>query len=230
MNKQKTSPKSSLERLKSGNHRYVNGLTSIESLPNSLIRSTLAHHGQRPFAAILGCADSRVPSEMVFDCGLGDLFVVRVAGNVVAPSLIASLEFAVSALEVPLIIVMGHSKCGAVQAAIQHHFHASDNLTPHLLDLMGKIQPAVETSLEQNVPEELRLNDVTLKNVQLSCAALMSQSKLLHDRVKSGSIEIMGAVYDLHSGAVSFEESTSKQQEMLNRMELNSSLKRIYAR
>jgi len=230
MNRANHSPQSSLERLKKGSERFVNGATSIDSMPNAFVRSTLAQHGQRPFAAILGCADSRVPSEMIFDCGLGDLFVVRVAGNVVAPSLIASLEFAVSALDVPLIVVMGHSKCGAVQAAIQNHHCVGSNLTPNLQELMCKIQPAVETSLEQEMSDETRLHDVTLKNVQLSCAALMSQSKLLHDRVQAGSIEVVGAMYDLHSGAVAFESSPSKHEEMFQRMERNSSLKRIYAR
>src|SRR5690349_21481050 len=112
-------PQEALAKLIKGNERFVTGLRSVESLASHLRRRELAESGQEPWAIVLSCSDSRVPAELVFDCGLGELFVVRVAGNIVAPSLIASVEFAAQSFGTPLCVVMGHSQCGAVGAAVQ---------------------------------------------------------------------------------------------------------------
>jgi carbonic anhydrase len=184
-----------LEQLKAGNDAYRNGQFNISHLTGER-RSELAG-GQQPFAIILSCADSRVPPELVFAQGLGDLFAVRVAGNIAEPATVASIEYAAAHLGSPLIVVMGHTECGAVKAAIAG---ASD--TPSITQLVKAIQPALD-----GLPKEALKSDTERAiraNVSRASAELLSQSPLLNGLVKEGKLKVAEAVYDLKTGQVKF--------------------------
>ena len=198
-----------LDRLVAGNRRFVesfggSALTSPESM------ETLPGP-QHPFAAVLGCADSRVPPEHVFHQGLGDVFSVRVAGNVVTAPLLASVEFAAHALGTRLIVVLGHSACGAVGAAVSEVAGAGGGLTPALTELVEEIRPAVE---EERRDEDTGDGDDSREawvarsvrsNVRFSMAAL-SESAALHGLQENDGLRIVGAEYDLATGEVDFFE------------------------
>ena len=181
-----------LTRLMAGNQRYVTGNLVH---PNQSPDCRLAlHNNQQPFAAVLSCADSRVPPSIVFDQGLGDLFVIRVAGNIVDKSVVGSLEFAVVKLQVPLIVVLGHQRCGAVEAAVN-----GDDL-PGLLDhIVQAIQPAVERV--RNQPGDL-LDNAVRANIRLVTDQLRSSKPILTPRIASGQLKIVSAYYDLVKGQV----------------------------
>ena len=143
-------PTQAIQRLQEGNNRFTSGLKSVDSLLAYSKMAELAEKGQTPFAIVLTCSDSRSPVEMIFDEGLGDLFVVRVAGNVVAPSLLASMEFAVANFHSSVIVVLGHTKCGAVDACLKHVQNPTEELpSPHLEELIGRIRPAVERTMRR---------------------------------------------------------------------------------
>lgn len=199
-------PAEALRKLQEGNARFAMGLRSINALATEERRRALAEYGQKPFAMVLSCADSRVPSELVFDCGLGELFVVRVAGNIVAPSLIGSLEFAAEKFETSLCIVMGHSGCGAVQATVD--CVTTDRLpdSENVRKIVQGISPSVKYVLanEKELSSDELMERVTEQNVAHSVAELMDQSAVLKGRVGSGQLAIVGANYCLHTGVVSF--------------------------
>jgi carbonic anhydrase len=201
-----TAPGQALKKLLDGNLRFINGMRSVEPMFSHLKMADLAHQGQRPFAIVLTCSDSRSPVEIIFDQGIGDLFVVRVAGNVVAPSLLASIEFAAANFGSSLILVMGHSKCGAVNATLQHARRPADALpSPHLEELVSRIRPAVEkvlaqTSVQQDEKQVLEL--CTAENVKRSVNLIVEQSLIIRNLLKSGSIQIEGAVLDISNGKV----------------------------
>ncbi len=197
----------SFQRLVAGNERFTSGLRSINTFADAKKLEELASKGQKPFATILTCADSRLPAELLFDQGFGDLFVVRVAGNVVAPSLIASMEFAALSFQTPLILVMGHSQCGAIKAATDYVSNPSAELTENLRDLVSRIEPSVRfTSVKRPGPKDDKfLEECTWNNVKHSVATILEQSKTLRDLVSKGEVEIRGAVYDLKSGKVNYE-------------------------
>src|ERR687887_668435 len=132
-----------LEKLREGNRRFVGNVRSAEALLSQIRRAELALD-QRPFAIVLGCSDSRVPAEIVFDQGLGDLFVIRVAGNIVAPSQIGSVEFAAERFGTQLVVVMGHSQCGAVEETLRALEGQSNGDSRHMLSIVNRIRPAVE--------------------------------------------------------------------------------------
>lgn len=196
-----------LNRLQQGNDRYVNNLISVNSIPHSERRESLVA-AQNPFAVILSCSDSRAPSELIFDQGLGDLFVVRVAGNVVAPSILGSVEFAVTALGVPLVVVMGHSNCGAVTAAIDAFKRGTNGMSRNVADIVERIYPAVEENIEKqnlaNHSASQLLSACVRSNVEHSIKSLVIESELLFNRVKASELTIVGAEYDLTSGKVEF--------------------------
>ena len=202
----KNAAQESLERLKSGNERFTQGLRSVNSFATEVKLRTLAEKGQRLFATVLTCSDSRLPAELLFDQGFGDLFVVRVAGNVVAPSLIASMEFAALSFETPLILVMGHSRCGAIKAASDHVAEPSTLLTENIRDLVSRIEPAVHRTkkLSPLLKGEEFLHECTKMNVEHSMSTILEQSKTLRDLAKNGKLEIHGAFYDLASAKVTF--------------------------
>jgi carbonic anhydrase len=192
------SPDEALRELLSGNARFAAGR------PNSPRRSpadfSQLAEGQYPFAAILGCADSRVAPEILFDVGKGDVFVVRVAGNVVSGAgavVKGSIEYAVAELRVPLIMVLGHSNCGAVKAAMAH-LHAKDSLPGAINGLVELIKPAVE----QTKGAGDGLNSAIKKNVQIGVERLKQLEPIVATAVKEGKLKVVGGVYDLRSGKV----------------------------
>jgi carbonic anhydrase len=192
-----------LRRLREGNDRFVNDLRSVATLATSERRASLAA-AQSPFAVILSCSDSRVPSEMVFDQGLGDLFVVRVAGNVVAPPIVGSVEFAVEAFGVELVVVMGHTGCGAVKATVQALEEPDTVRTANLLDIVERIRPAVAPLASLRRDPDALLALATRANVRASADQLRHGSHILEDRIARGSLRVVGAEYSLETGRVDF--------------------------
>lgn len=194
-----------LARLKEGNRRFVDDGCGAGFGTTSRERGAVLA-GQEPFAVILGCSDSRVPVEIVFDQGLGDLFVIRVAGNVVAPSLVGSVEFAVSKFGTPLVVVMGHSNCGAVQATIEELQLAPSSRSPNLARIVDRIKPVAQPLLEMDPgPDPADLPGlVTRANVRQSVGQLLAGSEILERAVRDEGLMVVGAEYDLHSGAVTF--------------------------
>jgi len=192
-----------LQRLRDGNQRFVAGETVSDNYINSSKRSELTDK-QEPFAIILGCSDSRVPSELVFNQGLGDLFVIRVAGNVVAPSQLASVEFCVDKFKTRLVVVMGHTNCGAIDATLSELQLPPEQRSETTHAIVHRISPAVETLLETdliNQPEELRRVAVS-SNVRASVAHLRHGSRNLEQMAASGDLQIVGAEYCLETGKV----------------------------
>lgn len=192
-----------LKQLKEGNDRFVSGSPLLESLANPERRSEL-QAGQEPFAIILGCSDSRVPSEIVFDCGLGHLFVIRVAGNIVAPSQIGSIEYATSQLGTRLVVVMGHTGCGAVSATINELRQPSEDLSPNLSAIVDRVRPAVEPLMDSGAEEAELLNRAVQANIHQSVAQLRAGSDILAGQVQGDGLEIVGAQYSLSTGRVEF--------------------------
>lgn len=192
-------------RLKEGNHRYVTGTADIGDLNIKESLDTLVA-GQAPFAVILGCADSRVPAEIVFDQGLGDLFVIRVAGNIAGPVQVGSIEYAVHVLGVPLVVVLGHTGCGAVQATLAEMENPTDSLSPGLQAIIEAIKPSVAALPDsvQAQPIADKLDDAVTSNVRHSIDDLMQQSDIIRRQVEKNELRIAGAIYHLDSGKVSF--------------------------
>jgi carbonic anhydrase len=193
-------PADALARLKSGNARFV--ANASEALPITAPRRAALAQGQSPFASVLSCADSRVPPEVVFHTGLGDLFVVRSAGHVSDRSVLASLEYGAEHLHTPLLVVMGHESCGAVKAAVDTP--ASTSLGPNLDYLLKAIRPAVARSANQ--PAEIRLRAAILANVEETINQLLEASQLLKRMAENQQLVLVGAYYELASGRVYFSE------------------------
>jgi carbonic anhydrase len=184
-------PDAAIEALNEGNKRFSQ--QKVRQADNTLFRLQEIAKGQKPFAAILGCADSRVPVEILFDQGLGDLFVVRVAGNVVTPEEMGSLEFGTAVLGTKVILVLGHGSCGAVDATIK-----GQPVPGKIGSILTKIKPAVTTSESQAGD---RLKNATIANVKNQIAELQT-SPVLTDLIKTGKLKIIGGFYDLDTGVV----------------------------
>ena len=196
-----------LKRLQEGNERFADGVMSVKSLLSQTQRTELAL-GQEPFAIILGCSDSRVPAEIVFDQGLGDLFVIRVAGNVVAPSQIGSVEFSAETHKAKLVVVMGHSNCGAIEATLSELKRPSESRSPNLRSIVDRIRPSIESLMETDLrdkPEEL-MKKAVRANVRACVSHLRHGSQLLEDLFAKGELKIVGAEYCLETGSVDFFE------------------------
>lgn len=199
--------KEALQWLVRGNTRYVESLTQTEQKVQN--RPELVKE-QNPFAIILGCSDARVPVEIVFDQGLGDLFVIRVAGNIVAPSQIGSVEFAVEKFGTRLVVVLGHSHCGAVTACVEALINPEQNYSPNLQSIVDRIRPSVYNLHELATATGLDIDaDELIKrsiraNTRMSVSQLKHGSRLLEDMTKSGDLLIVGAEYDLETGKVEF--------------------------
>lgn len=194
-----------IKRLKEGNQRFVSGVRSIDAIVKQLQRADFVE-GQAPFAIILGCSDARVPAEIIFDQGLGDLFVIRVAGNIVAPSQVGSVEFAVERFGVPLVVVLGHSMCGAVMATIDELERPSEEKSSNVLSIVNRIRPSVEPLFEtelRNDPDKL-LELSIHANILAATNHLGHGSQMLEHLVKQGNLEIVGAEYSLESGEVKY--------------------------
>lgn len=194
-----------LQRLQEGNKRFVSGVRSIDSLVKQMQREDFVD-GQAPFAIILGCSDSRVPAELVFDQGLGDLFVIRVAGNIVAPSQVGSVEFAASQFGTPLVVVLGHSMCGAVMATLEEIKRPSDQTSSNVLSIVSRIRPSVELLLETDLhddPEHL-LKTAIRSNILASTNSLRHGSQMLEQLILEDRLAIVAAEYSLETGVVEF--------------------------
>ena len=198
-----------LEMLKQGNARFVENVQNPQS---TLLASNALTHLHEPFAIILGCSDARVPAEIVFDQGLGDLFVIRVAGNVVAPSQIGSVEFATEKFGTKLVVVLGHSHCGAVTACVETLINPDQQFSPNLRSIVDRIRPSVYnlheiyTANGQDIDAQELINRGIKANVRMSVTQLKHGSRILEDAVNNGSLIIVGAVYDLDTGKVTFIE------------------------
>ena len=190
-------PAEALKRLLEGNARFAAGKSKHPH--ESPDWRTSLETGQHPFAVILGCSDSRVSPTLVFDLGFGDLFVVRVAGNVVDTDVIASVEFAMNHLDTRLIVVMGHTQCGAVTAAIDHLANA-DGEAAEVVSLLYRIEPAI-IGIPDDLPRTERIDNAMRRNVELAVRRL-SRVPDLRCGLSDGSFKIVGAVYDIHSGKV----------------------------
>lgn len=194
-----------LRRLESGNRRFAAGARSSDKLPTDAQRAELAA-GQEPFAIILGCSDSRVPAEIVFDQGLGDLFVIRVAGNVVAPSQVGSVEFAASQFGTRLVVVLGHSGCGAVTATIEELQRPQGSRSPAIRSIIDRIRPAVEGLMATELrgrPEAL-VDQAVRANVRAAADHLRHGSELLEGLIAHEGLVVVGAEYCLETGVVDF--------------------------
>jgi carbonic anhydrase len=198
-------PAKALEFLKEGNERFVTNLKINRDL---LQQANETREGQWPFAAVLSCIDSRTSAELIFDQGLGDIFSIRIAGNVVNTDIVGSLEFACKVAGSKLIVVLGHSKCGAIKGACDHI--ELGNLT----ELLSKIQPAVYEETLTTAPEsrnsknEKFVDNVTQLNVRRSVNSIVNRSYILEQMIESGEIAIIGAVHNLETGVVTFLEDT----------------------
>ena len=189
-------PKDAYNILVEGNKRFVQNLRVQRDLPKQVSETS---KGQYPFAVVLSCIDSRVPVELVFDLGIGDIFSTRVAGNIVNEDVLGSMEYACKVAGSKMVVVLGHSKCGAVTAACKNV--KLGNITP----LLKKIEPAVN-AIKENDEEmnEASIEAVAVQNVKLSIERIRNESPILAEMEKSGEIEIVGAIYDVASGKVDF--------------------------
>jgi carbonic anhydrase len=199
------SAREALERLREGNRRFVASISDRERLASESRRSALAA-GQEPFAIVLGCSDSRVPAEIVFDQGLGDLFVIRVAGNIVAPSGIGSVEFAAVRFDTRLVVVLGHSQCGAIQATLEELSHPAERQSRNLRSIVDRVRPSVEALMAT----ELRRDPAALAqqavraNIRASADHLRHGSEILEELIKEDGLVVVGAEYSLETGVVDF--------------------------
>jgi len=197
-----------LTRLREGNRRFVSD-QPVAPAPASVARRAALVNGQEPFAIILGCSDSRVPAELVFDQGFGDLFVIRVAGNVVAPSQVGSVEFAASRFGTRLVVVMGHSQCGAVTATLEELQGRLTNQSKNLRSITERVRPAVASVLSGRRPDDPDglLRDAVRANVRASVNQLRHGSGLLEKLVQETGLLVVGAEYSLETGVVDFFEN-----------------------
>jgi carbonic anhydrase len=193
------SPQQALQRLKEGNFRFLNNLSKNHDL---LVMVNETKDGQWPFAAILGCMDSRTAVELIFDQGFGDVFSIRIAGNVVGTNVLGSLEYATAFADSRLIVVLGHTGCGAIKGACDH-VEAG-----HLTELLHKISPAVDSV--QDIPGERNSQNrdfveaVSVENVKRSAQQILVQSEVIRDLVAQGKVGIIPAIYDIATGKVTF--------------------------
>ncbi len=203
-----------LERLREGNRRFVSGVRSLNTLMSQTRRNEFVE-GQQPFAVILGCSDSRVPVEMVFDQGLGDLFVIRVAGNIVAPSQIGSVEFAAEQYGTRLVVVLGHTRCGAVQATLEELQRPTENQSRNLRSIVDRIRPAVEGLLTTDLrrDREALERHAVRANVRVSASYLRHGSAVLEQLIQNDGLMVVGAEYSLETGAVEFFDGVPSHVE-----------------
>ncbi len=194
--------RAALERLRDGNRRFASNVRSVESLLSQMRRDELVD-GQAPFAVVVGCSDSRSPAEIVFDAGLGDLFVIRVAGNIVAPSQVGSVEFAAEKFGTRLVVVMGHTGCGAIAATLDHLTHPERPLPGSLRSIVDRVKPAVEPVVKAGATDDLGTL-ATRANVLQSVDQLRHGSPILEGLIADAGLLVVGAVCDLRTGVVDF--------------------------
>jgi carbonic anhydrase len=195
-----------LTRLREGNARFVAGQTA-QTVSHNVRRILSAD--QSPFAIVLGCSDSRVPAELVFDQSFGDLFVIRVAGNIVAPSQVGSVEFAASRFSTKLVVVMGHSQCGAIEATLEELLDGATPKTRGLRSIVDRVRPSVQTLMSgrPGLERSTLAREATRANVRASVDHLNHGSELLERLVVNDGLLIVGAEYSLDTGIVTFLDS-----------------------
>ena len=195
----------SLERLSAGNQRFAANTRNVGALADPDRRAELAA-GQEPHAIILGCSDSRVPAELVFDQGLGDLFVIRVAGNIVAPSQLGSVEFAASRFGTRLVVVLGHTLCGAILATLDDLQSPSKPPSPGIRSIVERIRPSIESLVEAGLDPDTdeMIHRAVRANVRVAANQLRHGSKILESLICDEGLLVVGAEYDLESGVVEF--------------------------
>ncbi len=196
---------SALARLREGNRRFSSGQSSLERTLTHKRRMELVAE-QEPFAIILGCSDSRAPAEIVFDQGLGELFVIRVAGNIIAPSLVGSVEFAAERFGTRLVVVLGHSNCGAVAATVDSLLESSDAPSKNLASIIDRIKPAVMglTNTELVQDRASLVDHAVRANVRMSVNHLQHGSAILENLILNDGLMVVGAEYSLETGVVEF--------------------------
>jgi carbonic anhydrase len=201
------SAREALERLREGNGRFVSGARTGDTLTSQTRRRELAA-GQEPCAIILGCSDSRVPAEIVFDQGLGDLFVIRVAGNIVASSQVGSVEFAAERFGTPLVVVLGHSRCGAVLATLEELMRPRGNQSRNLRSIVDRVRPSVEALLatELRHDRDALVRHAVRANVRVSANQLRHGSEVIEQLIQTAGLLVVGAEYSLETGVVDFFE------------------------
>ena len=196
-------PKKALQSLKEGNERFQNRKREERNLIEQVKDTS---EGQYPFATVLSCIDSRVSAELIFDQGIGDIFSIRIAGNFVNTDILGSMEFACKLAGTRLIVVLGHTSCGAVKGA------CDDAQLGNLTSMLAKIKPAVDST---TMPSDISIrnssnisfvNDVAVKNVELNIQNILNSSEVISEMVNNGEVKIIGAMYDVSSGAVNFFE------------------------
>lgn len=199
-----------LERLREGNLRFASDTRGAAAFTGNSRRAEVAA-GQQPFAIILGCSDSRVPAEIVFDQGLGDLFVIRVAGNIVAPSQVGSVEFAAARYDTRLVVVLGHSQCGAVVATLEELQRPTENQSRNLRAIVDRVRPSVEALLATELrhdPAALVTHGVRA-NIRASVNHLRHGSQVLEQLIQDEGLRVVGAEYSLETGVVQFFDGAS---------------------
>ncbi|MBW8874520.1 MAG: carbonic anhydrase [Acidobacteria bacterium] len=199
------SAREALQRLREGNLRFRSDVRASDAFLSQSRRAELAK-SQEPFAIILGCSDSRVPAEIVFDQGLGDLFVIRVAGNIVAPSQVGSVEFAAARFGTPLVVVLGHSQCGAILATLEELRRPTENQSRNLRAIVDRVRPSVEGLIEAGLGHDLEalVNQAVRANIRASANHLRHGSQVLEQLIQDDRLLVVGAEYSLETGAVEF--------------------------
>jgi carbonic anhydrase len=199
------SPRTALERLRDGNRRFVSGVRKHDGLASQARRKELAA-GQEPFAIVLGCSDSRVPAEIVFDQDVGDLFVIRVAGNIVASSQVGSVEFAAARYGTRLVVVLGHTGCGAVQATLEEMQRPTENQSRNLRSIVDRIRPSVQVLLATEIKHDpdAMMREAVRANIRASGNHLKHGSEILERLIESRELVVVGAEYSLETGVVEF--------------------------
>ncbi len=199
-----------LERLREGNRRFVSNVHGANGFPGQARPADVAT-GQQPFAIVLGCSDSRVPAEIVFDQGLGDLFVIRVAGNIVAPSQVGSVEFAAIRFSTRLVVVLGHSQCGAILATLEELRRPSEDQSRNLRAIVDRVRPSVEGLLATELRHDFDalVREGVRANIRASVNHLRHGSQVLEQLIQDEGLRVVGAEYSLESGKVEFLEGLS---------------------
>ena len=192
-----------LERLRAGNARFASDERTDAPITSETRRRQL-ESGQAPFAIVLGCSDSRVPAELVFDQGLGDLFVIRVAGNIVAPSQVGSVEFAAERFGTRLVVVLGHTQCGAIVATLEELARPADRRSRNLRSIVDRVRPAVQDVLAAGLPPEELMREAMRANVRISADHLRHASEILEELIARNGLLVVGAEYSLETGRVDF--------------------------
>jgi carbonic anhydrase len=200
-----------LARLRDGNLRFTSNVRSLDSMLTHARRSEIEN--QKPCAIVLGCSDSRAPAEIVFDQGLGDLFVIRVAGNIVAPSQVGSVEFAAERFGTRLVVVMGHTGCGAILATLEHMENPNESSSRNLRSIVDRVRPSIEPLVKTELARDRAalLREATRANVRVAADHLRHGSQLLEQLILDDGLLVVGAEYSLETGQVDFFDGIERK-------------------